>query len=152
MTNTETNPVGPTKSGARSSKEADAGESCDEDLAEPDDDAPRKKRSSSFIDEMIPVLLIAGLLAAMLSTSFWIWVIRHWNDSTVPVPQGTVQRILFVGNLGIDSQIDTEQHNLLVRGKTQLRKGARVEIRKGPWAYLLCDMDSGLCEDMVRED
>jgi hypothetical protein len=92
------------------------------------------------------------LLAAMMGTPSCIWVVRHWDDPTAPVAQGTVQRILFVGNLGIDTQIDTEQRSFIVHGITKLRVGTPVEVRKGTWAYALCDQDSGLCEDMVREE
>ncbi len=101
---------------------------------------------------MLFVLMAAALFAAMVSTPSCIWVVRHWNDPTAPVAQGTVQRILYVGNLGIDTQIDTEQRSFIVHGITKLRKGVRVETRKRTWAYALCDQDSGLCEDLVRDE
>lgn len=152
MTKRETNSISSAKPEQSASSDPDVDGTGNDDYLEPDGDAPPKKRKSSFVDDMILVLLVAALLGAMLSTSFWIWVIRHWNDSPVPVPQGTVQRILFVGNVGIDTQIDTEYNSLLVRGMTQLRKGAHVETRKGPWAYELCDVDTGLCERLVRDE
>ncbi len=111
-----------------------------------------KKSKSSVTSDMVFVMAATALFAAMISTPSCIWVVRHWNDPKAPVAQGTVQRILYVGNLGIDTQIDTEQRSLIVQGITKLRVGARVETRKGTWAHLLCDQDSGLCEDLVHAE
>nr|WP_295777776.1 hypothetical protein [Rhodoferax sp.] len=111
-----------------------------------------KRRKSSAVSDMVFAMAAAAVLAAMIGTPSCIWVVRHWDDSTAPVVQGTVQRILFVGNLGIDSQIDTEQHSFIVHGITKMQKGTHVETRKGQWSYALCDRESALCEDMVRDD
>ncbi len=125
----------------------------EEDDGEEGGDAPYPKRRKSTVGtDMAFVMAATALFAAMMSIPSCIWAVRHWDDSPAPVAQGTVQRVLFVGNLGIDSQIDTEQRSFIVHGVTKLRKGARVETRKGTWAYALCDSDSGLCEDLVREE
>ncbi len=111
-----------------------------------------RRRKSSVANDMVFVLMVMGLFAAMMGTPSCIWLVRHWNDPTAPVAQGTVQSILYVGNLGIDTQIDTEQRSFIVHGITKLRKGVHVETRKGTWAYALCDQNSDLCEDLVHED
>ncbi len=111
-----------------------------------------KRRKSTVGSDMVFVLAAMALFAALMSTPSCVWAVRHWNDSTVPVAQGTVQRINFIGNLGIDTQIDTEQRSFIVHGITKLKKGTRVETRKGTWAYALCDQDTDLCEDLVREE
>jgi len=145
-------PETPEKSGPRCCSTDDPHDYLAEDGCELCEQGAGKRPDASFLSDAILVLFAAALLSAMLSTPFFLWVIRHWDDSTAPVAQGTVQRILFVGNLGIDSQIDTEQHSFIVHGITKLQKGTRVETRKGPWSYALCDRDSALCEDMVRDE
>lgn len=122
------------------------------DAEEESDASYPKRRKSSAVSDIAFAMAATALLAAMMGTPSCIWVVRHWDDSTAPVAQGSVQRILFVGNLGIDTQIDTEQRSFIVHGITKLRVGARIETRKGTWAYALCDQDSGPCEDLVREE
>jgi hypothetical protein len=89
---------------------------------------------------------LALLMAAVLTAPQWLWSLAHMNDPTTPVPVGVVQRIQFIGNLGVDSQIDTEEHSLLVRGVTRFHKGAVLEQRKTFWNLKICEVGTQQCE------
>lgn len=110
--------------------------------------------TSSFLTVLIWMAFGVMVLGSLLSAPHWIWVVAHWNDSTKPVPMGTVQRIHFVGDWAINTQIDTEEHSLLVLGVTRLVKGSRIEQRKTRQALQLCAVDADRtvlhCEDQVR--
>lgn len=98
--------------------------------------------------------LVAGLAltSVVLTSPLWILMLLHRGDAPAPRPQGTVQKIRFVGSFGITSQVDTERRSFLVRGVTSLHRGARVELRKGVWAVQLCEADSDLCEDLMKDE
>lgn len=101
----------------------------------------------------MPLLLFVLVLAMVVMTALvWLPGLTHWGKNSVITPQGTVQRITFVKGWGVSSQVDTEQRSFLVRGVTQLRKGARVETRSGPLGSRLCDADSLICDELMRDE
>ena len=65
---------------------------------------------------------------------------------------GTVQRIRFVGNLGIDTQIDTDDRSFMVSGISKLQKGMPVHLRRGGWSDALCNADTSICERLMGSD
>lgn len=97
---------------------------------------------STFTADLAWIAFWSVLLASILTQPDWLWTLNHWDDPTTPVPMGTVQRVLFIGNLGFDSQIDTEEHSFLVRGATQFKRGTRLEQHKTLTNLLLCDADA----------
>jgi hypothetical protein len=62
------------------------------------------------------------------------------------LPVGVVHRIHFIGNLGVDSQIDTVVRSLLVRGVTRFQKGSVLEQRKTLWNLKICEAGTTYCE------
>lgn len=116
-----------------------------------DADVDDRSNASSLATDLAWVTFWSVLLGGLLTASHWLWVLNHWNDPTTPVSVGTVQRVLFIGNLGIDSQIDTEVHSFIVRGVTQFKKGSRLEQRKTLGSLQLCDADTNPehCEDRI---
>lgn len=100
------------------------------------------------------VWLLASLLLSSAAVAILLLIPRptNWGKASVITPQGTVQRIQFVATFGVSSQIDTEQRSFLVRGVTLLRKGARVQTRSGPLGSNLCDADSALCDELMRDE
>jgi hypothetical protein len=97
---------------------------------------------------LVVLVLSVGVVAALLLSP---WQTR-WGKASVVVPQGTVQRIRFVATFGVSSQVDTEQRSFLVRGVTLLRQGARVQTRSGPLGSRLCDADSAVCDELMRDE
>ena len=124
----------------------------DDDLADCNSD--KNRQASSFMTDLVWIVFWTVLLGSLLSAPHWLWVIDHWNDSTTPVPVGTVQRIHFIGNWGIDTQIDTEDRSFVVKGMTRFKKGNRIEQHKTPDALQLCAVEDAHtvvhCEDRVR--
>lgn len=96
---------------------------------------------------MLVILLMLVMPVLMLLPG-----LENWGRNSVITPQGTVQRITFVKGWGVSSQIDTEQRSFLVRGATQLRKGARLETRSGPLGSRLCDAERLTCDELVRDE
>lgn len=126
------------------------GDSTDTDeLANAETDA--RSNASSFAADLAWMTFWSILMGGLLTASHWMWVLNHWDDATTAVPVGTVQRVLFIGNLGIDSQIDTEEHSFMVHGVTQLKKGSRIEQRKTMGSLQLCDADASPehCEERM---
>ncbi|OYU44720.1 MAG: hypothetical protein CFE44_11430 [Burkholderiales bacterium PBB4] len=119
-----------------------------------DDIATPKNPPAPFLGDLVWIVFWTIVLGSLLSAPHWIWVIDHWNDSRVPVPMGTVQSIHFIGDWGIDTQIDTEAHSLVVHGMTRFKKGSRVEQRKTWNSLQLCEVrvesTASHCEDLVR--
>ncbi len=142
--------------------EADVDQEDIDHLTDPDDDnnedepgctgGPVASGDESNLGDLLWIVAWVGSMCVMLTAPLWIWMLVHWGDSTTPIPQGTVQKILFVGSFGVNSQVDTEQRSFLVCGVTTLRRGARVELRKGTWAMQLCDVDSRVCEDLMKDE
>lgn len=125
---------------------ADAEEGYGED--DSDCDAPDRPPTvySSDLSWVVPLLLLA---VGAVTEPQWLWALEHWGDPTTPVAQGVVQRVVFIGNLGIDSQIDTETRSFMVRGVSHLQKGWSVETRKSTWSVQLCSTDAAVCEDLM---
>jgi len=103
-------------------------------------------------DEVNLFLFVLVLAMVVMTALVWLPGLTRWAKNSVITPQGTVQRITFVKGLGVSSQVDTEQRSFLVRGVTQLRKGARVETRSGPLGSRLCDADSLICDELMRDE
>lgn len=102
---------------------------------------------------MVPWLLIILLLTLVIMAMLMLLQGRgNWGMNSVVTPQGTVQRITFVSGWGVSTQIDTEHRSFLVRGATQLRKGARVETRSGPLGSRLCDAERLTCDELMRDE
>ena len=112
---------------------------CHENCTDTDElaDADARSSSSSFATDLVWMTFWSVLLGGLLTASHWFWVLSHWDDPTTAVPVGTVQRILFIGNLGIDFQIDTEEHSFMVRGVTEFRKAVASNNAK-PWVPCSC--------------
>ena len=127
---------------------------CSEDDELADAATGTKGPASSFMTDLVWIVFWTVLLGSLLSAPHWLWVIDHWNDSTIPVPTGTVQRIHFIGDWGINTQIDTEDRSFVVKGKTRFNKGSHLEQRKTPDALQLCAVDDAntvlQCEVLVR--
>ncbi len=108
--------------------------------------ARRGRHKSSFTTDLKWMASLALLMAAVLTASQWLWSLENMNDPTTPVPVGAVQGIHFIGNLGVDSQIDTEEHSLLVRGVTRFQKGVVLEQRRSFWNLKVCEVGTHRCE------
>lgn len=102
---------------------------------------------------VVPWLLIILLLTLVIMAMLMLLQGRgNWGMNSVVTPQGTVQRITFVSGWGVSTQVDTEHRSFLVRGATQLRKGARVETRSGPLGSRLCDAERLTCDELMRDE
>ena len=101
---------------------------------------------SSFASDVAWMVWWCLVLSALVTSPMWLWSLEHINDPTTPVPVGTVQGIYFLGNLGIDSQIDTEEHSFMVRGVTRFQTGAVLEQRKTFWNLEVCEVGTQQCE------
>jgi hypothetical protein len=62
---------------------------------------------------------------------------------------GTVQRISYIGGLGIHTQIDTETRTVLLRGAVLTQRGARLELRRLAWGPEVCNLDRVDCHALV---
>ena len=111
--------------------------------------------SSSFLTDLVWMAFWTLVLGGLLAAPHWLWVLAHWNDSTTPVPVGTVQRIHFIGDWGINTQIDTEDRSFVVHGMTRFQKGSQIEQRKTRDSLRLCEVDDARtvlhCEDLMRQ-
>ncbi|OYT90531.1 MAG: hypothetical protein CFE43_17900 [Burkholderiales bacterium PBB3] len=112
-------------------------------------------QASSFLTDLVWMAFWTLVLGSLLAAPHWLWVIDHWNDSTTPVPVGSVQRIHFIGDWGINTQIDTEDRSFVVHDMTRLQKGSRIEQRKTRDSLQLCAVDVARtvlhCEDLMRQ-
>ena len=113
---------------------------------------PIARPDRSIVREIAWLVAVLALTSVVLTSPLWILMLLHRGDAPAPRLQGTVQKIRFVGSFGITSQVDTERRSFLVRGVTSLHRGARVELRKGTWAVQLCDADSDICEDLMKDE
>ena len=114
-----------------------------------------QSHASSFLSDLVWMAFWTVVLGSLLAAPHWLWVIAHWNDSTTPVPVGTVQRVHFIGDWGINTQIDTEDRSFVLHGMTRFQKGSRIEQRKTRDSLQLCAVDDARtvlhCEDLVRQ-
>jgi hypothetical protein len=136
------------KADSATSAQDDADDLSDAEDCYDDDDEPTRA-PSSFASDMGWLIPLTLLAMGVVSAPQWLWALEHWSDPTTPVAQGTVQRVHYIGNLGIDSQIDTETRSFMVRGVSHLQKGWNVETRKSTWSVQLCSTDAAVCEDLM---
>ncbi len=101
---------------------------------------------SSFTADLKWIASLSLLMSSVLTAPQWLWSLELRNDPTTPVEVGVVQRVHFIGNLGIDSQIDTEDMSFMVQGVTRFRKGMRLEQHKSFFDLELCDVETQHCE------
>jgi hypothetical protein len=113
---------------------------------------PEIPNASGDVVPLLLFLLVLVMGMVVMTVLVLLPGLTRWGKDSVITPQGTVQRITFVKGLGVSSQVDTEQRSFLVRGVTQLRKGARLETRSGPLGSRLCDADSLICDELMRDE
>lgn len=106
-------------------------------------------------DNSREVFLVLGvLILILLALLFWPWASRLIDSLWAPAEKeylGTVQKITYVGGLGNHTQIDTETRTFLLRGPVLIDKDARLERRKGIFGSQVCDMDTGVCRDLIDQ-
>ncbi|UUZ69768.1 hypothetical protein LP416_10715 [Polaromonas sp. P2-4] len=100
------------------------------------------------------ILVLGVLILTLLALLFWPWASRLIDSLWAPAEKeylGTVQKITYVGGLGNHTQIDMETRTLLLRGPVIINKGARLELRKGVLDSQVCDIDTGVCRDLIGQ-
>lgn len=97
-------------------------------------------------------ILILFALIFILGAPLWHLMMRSAASSETSTPVGTVQRIRFISNLGIDTQIDTEGRSFMVRGISKLQRGMSVSLYRGTWNTGLCNADASICERVMGAD
>lgn len=113
--------------------------------------APSKSPTPSAPDLFLTVLIIFALVF-ILGAPHWQKMMQSAANSEALTPVGTVQRIRFIGNLGIDTQIDTEERSFMVRGISKLQKGMPIHLHRGTWNSDLCNADASICERVMGAD
>jgi hypothetical protein len=124
------------------------------DMAKPTQSNQSDLSNSSVLSggDYVFIVFVLAVLTAVLGPPIW----KGWMLSAAgpgkPIPMGTVQRIRFVGNLGIDTQIDTDDRSFMVSGISKLQKGMPVHLRRGGWSDALCNADASICERLMGSD
>jgi len=102
--------------------------------------------------DLILMVMIIFSLIFILGAPVWQLMMQSAASSEASTPVGTVQRIRFIGNLGIDTQIDTEGRSFMVRGISKLQRGMPVHLYRGTWNNGLCNADASICERVMGVD
>lgn len=113
--------------------------------------APSKSPTQSAPDLFLTVLIIFALVF-ILGAPQLLNMMQSAASKEASTPVGTVQRIRFIGNLGIDTQIDTEERSFMVRGISTLQKGMPIHLHKSTWNSELCNADASICERVMGAD
>lgn len=107
---------------------------------------PSPKSCTPSAPDLLLTVLIIFALVFILGVPRWQKMMQSPASPEVSIPVGTVQRIRFIGNLGIDTQIDTEERSFLVRGISKLHRGTPLHLYRGTWNSALCNADASICE------
>lgn len=124
------------------------------DMAKPTQSTDSDKSTSSVLSggDYVFIVFVLAVLTAVLAPPIGKSVKLSAAGAGKPIPMGTVQRIRFVGNLGIDTQIDTDDRSFMVSGISKLQKGMPVHLRRGGWSDALCNTDTSICERLMGSD
>lgn len=107
---------------------------------------PHPKSPTPSAPDLFLTVLIIFALVFILGAPQWQKMMQSATNSEASTPVGTVQRIRFIGNLGIDTQIDTGERSFMVRGISRLQKGMSLHLKRGTWNTGLCNADASICE------
>ncbi|MEO7106022.1 MAG: hypothetical protein ABIZ09_06595 [Rhodoferax sp.] len=89
------------------------------------------------------VLCLLGIVAVP-------WALEKlYGPLPKPTPLGAVQRVRFVGGLGLYTQIDTAAASYLVHGAMAIRPGANLEQHQTYFETQLCDVQSQDCRELA---
>jgi len=113
---------------------------------------PSPKSPTPSAPDLLLTVLIIFALVFVLGVPRWQKMMQSPASPNVSTPVGTVQRIRFIDNMGIDTQIDTEERSFLVRGISKLQKGAPLRLYRGTWNSALCNADASICERVMGVD
>jgi hypothetical protein len=109
-----------------------------------------KQPTTSNVDYLM-IMLVVSALGVVLGPPIW----QNWMSgasSAKPIPVGTVQRIQYIGNLGIDTQIDTNARSFMVSGISKLQKGMLLNLHHGFGSRAVCNADQSICERLMGSD
>jgi len=110
------------------------------------------KSSSLSPEALILASTIILALVFVLGPPLWQLLMRSAASIEASTPVGTVQRIRFIGNMGIDTQIDTEERSFMVIGVSKLQKGMPLRLHRDTWNSGLCNADASICEQVMGVD
>lgn len=113
---------------------------------------PPAKSPIPSAPDLLLTLLIIFALVFILGVPRWQEMMQSPASPEASTPVGTVQRIQFIGNLGVDTQIDTEERSFLVRGISKLQKGMPLRLYLSFWKSDLCNADASICEQVRGVD
>ena len=108
---------------------------------------PRKSKTSFTRAIVLLGLIITAILAAWMLD--WFPITDSQSKHREHEYMGAVQKITYVGNLGPDTQIDTENRTFLLRGAASLKKGDRMERRETFFTIKVCELETGRCWDLM---
>lgn len=97
---------------------------------------------------LAPLLFFCLMGLMLLSFLLLPWAYRLINSIGAPEKRdylGIVQKINYIGNLGLDTQIDTEGRTLLLRGAVIIQKGVPLEQRIGTFDSDVCIVKTDRC-------
>lgn len=116
---------------------------------DPNEEVIHETQASGDSFAMFLFFCVMGLMLLMLLASlFWPWTYRVINSIGAPEQReylGTVRKITYVGGLGADTQIDTENRTLLLRGVVIIHQGVPLEQRVGLLDSDVCIVTTDQC-------
>lgn len=108
------------------------------------DEVAPVKNSSDYLVNVLMFLVLGFIPLMLLSPWLYGWVNalgREGNGEYI----GMVQTISYVGGLGPDTQVNTDVRTVLLRGAVILKKGDRLELRKGYLGSDVCLAGTDRC-------
>ena len=123
----------------------------DEPLA--DDELLHKRARTKNEKRATRLVMLAGCTVWGICMYWTNWT---WFDAKVasllgpPTPElrrpiGSVAAVHYIGNLGVNTQVDTAIQSLLLQGIVNVERGAMLETRTGPGQALVCVTGSEQC-------
>lgn len=116
----------------------------------PDDPLPgpvKTKKEFPVFGIFLTLLIIATLLLPWIPQWF-----QNTGSKTVHAKRenlGTLQKLTYIGSVGVNTQIETQSTTLLLRGAADIKKGVQVERREGWLGVQVCEVGSQSCWELM---
>lgn len=86
--------------------------------------------------------------AIVMTLVFWPWIFGSKSAMQAPAVTeyvGIVQKTNFIGGFRTDTQVDTDQRTLPMRGIADVKRGTQLETRIDYFRRQVCEVGTDVC-------
>ena len=108
-------------------------------------DVPTRPSTDNTWSGLFFFLMISAIVMTLV---FWPWIFGSKSAMQAPAVTeyvGIVQKTNFIGGFRTDTQVDTDQRTLPMRGIADVKRGTQLETRIDYFRRQVCEVGTDVC-------